>query len=303
MIYLFIFAFILDQLLGELNYKYNPIILLGKYINKIEFFFNGNYLKIKGILSIFFVILPFLLIIIYIYIIFKYNFFYFNIFGFILYLSIAWRSLIEHGLNIEMSIIEGNINMSKAALSMIVSRTVNNLNINQIYIATIESIFENGNDAIFAPLFFLFTGPLGVIFYRIINTLDAMWGYKNNRYIYFGWSVAKLDDLLNFIPAILTGVIYACCSFKYKYFKQSFLCSFKKFLKWKSKNAGYVMSAGAGSINIILGGISIYNNKYQYRPQLGINKIPNINDITKTCSLINYSMFFIILSFYFLNNI
>jgi len=76
--------------------------------------------------------------------------------------------------------------------------------------ATVESVLENGNDGVFGALFWFFiAGGAGALAFRLANTMDAMWGYKTPRYYYFGWAAARLDDVLDYIPARLTAIIYA----------------------------------------------------------------------------------------------
>ena len=119
--------------------------------------------------------------------------------------SFGIRSLHEH---VARTITE-DINEKRKAVSMIVSRDVKNLDESHLNSASIESLAENLNDSVIAPLFyFLLFGLPGALFYRAVNTLDAMLGYRNERYEFFGKFSARLDDVLNFIPARLTVLLY-----------------------------------------------------------------------------------------------
>ncbi|WP_297418969.1 adenosylcobinamide-phosphate synthase CbiB [Thermococcus sp.] len=119
--------------------------------------------------------------------------------------SFAVRSLHEH---IARTITD-NVKEKRKAVSMIVSRDVGKLDEPHLNSASIESLAENLNDSVVAPLFyFLLFGLPGALIYRAVNTLDAMLGYRNERYEYFGKFSARLDDLLNFIPARLTVLLY-----------------------------------------------------------------------------------------------
>ncbi|WP_258084392.1 adenosylcobinamide-phosphate synthase CbiB [Thermococcus thermotolerans] len=124
---------------------------------------------------------------------------------YILKSSFAIRSLYEH----VARTITGNIEEKRKAVSMIVSRDVKALDEAHLNSAAIESLAENLNDSVIAPLFyFLLFGLSGALIYRAVNTLDAMLGYRNERYEYFGKFSARLDDVLNFIPARLTVLLY-----------------------------------------------------------------------------------------------
>ncbi|ASJ10684.1 cobalamin biosynthesis protein [Thermococcus sp. P6] len=119
--------------------------------------------------------------------------------------SFALRSLHEH---VSRTVTE-NLEEKRRAVSMIVSRDTSNLDWVHLNSAAIESLAENLNDSVVAPLFyFLLFGLPGAVVYRAVNTLDAMLGYRNERYEYFGKFSARLDDLLNFIPARLTVLLY-----------------------------------------------------------------------------------------------
>jgi adenosylcobinamide-phosphate synthase len=153
--------------------------------------------------------------------------------------------------------------------------------------AATESILENGNDAIFAALFwFLVGGISGVIVYRIVNTLDAMWGYKNTRFFYFGWAAAKFDDVLNWFPARLCALTYALCGNT----QSAIRCWREQAADWKSPSAGPVMASGAGALNVKLGGVAHYMGDSEVRPRLGCGGDANYESIQQAINLINRSL-------------
>ena len=152
---------------------------------------------------------------------------------------------------------------------MIVSRQTDKMTTNDVRKATIESVLENGADAIFAPLFwFIIAGPTGAILYRLTNTLDAMWGYKNTQYFYFGWATARFDDFLNWVPARLTALSYALLGKSLDAFK----CWKNQAHLLDSPNAGPVMTAGAGALDIRLGGPAWYHGQLKDKISFGTQK-------------------------------
>ncbi len=275
-----VLAFVLDNVFGEFQY-FHPLVGFGNLANFFEKMANhGKFLKIKGLLAVIFLVLPLPLLI---------NFkLPNNLFGqcisiLCLYLAIGAKSLKDHSLIVATNLKQNNLNLARKNLSYIVSRDTANLNELLIAKATIESVLENGNDAIFAPLFwFVLAGPAGVILFRLVNTLDAMWGYKNIKFLDFGWAAAKADDLMNLIPARLTAISYCILGD----FKIGFQCWIEQGNNWYSPNAGPVMSSGAGALNIVLGGDAFYDGILKVRPKLGMGREPNLNDIYLANNLI-----------------
>lgn len=121
----------------------------------------------------------------------------------LLWVSIGWKSLFTH---VRAVLGADSLSEARKQVGLIVSRDTNEMNMADTRRAALESLAENASDAVVAPLFwFLLAGPLGAALYRMINTLDAMWGYHNIRYECFGWCAARTDDLANWLPARITA--------------------------------------------------------------------------------------------------
>jgi len=153
-----------------------------------------------------------------------------------------------------------------------------------VVVASIESVIENSSDAIFAAIFwYIVAGAPGVVMYRLTNTLDAMWGYKNKRFSSFGWFAAKFDDVLNWTPSRLTVFSFALLS----HFNKVWFLSFEQGMKCSSKNAGPVMAAGACALNIKLGGTACYNGEKINKPELGCGEEASVLDVKRALVLID----------------
>jgi adenosylcobinamide-phosphate synthase len=126
-----------------------------------------------------------------------------------------------------------------------------------------------------------------VVLYRLSNTLDAMWGYRNARYNEFGWAAARLDDVLNYLPARLTALSYTLLGNT----RSAWSCWRRQAPCWDSPNAGPVMAAGAGALQVKLGGEAIYDGKLEQRPDLGCGKAAVPADISRAVALVQRTLY------------
>ena len=206
----------------------------------------------------------------------------------LLYLTIGARSLAEHAEAVAKALQAGDLPLAREKVARIVSRDTDDLDEEQISRATVESVLENGCDAIFGALFwFVLAGAAGAVLYRLANTLDAMWGYRTPRYQDFGWAAARLDDLLNWLPARLTALSYVAVGIKPAL---AWRCWWDQAPGWKSPNAGQVMAAGAGALGLALGGPARYHGEWQPRPALGEGLAPRAEDIGRAVALVRRAL-------------
>ena len=199
----------------------------------------------------------------------------------VLYFCIGNRSLAEHARAVAVPLtqkpfVDHDLVIARQQLGRIVSRETDSLNKEGVAKAAVESVLENANDAVLAPIFwFAVAGIPGVLLYRFVNTLDAMWGYKNQRYRYFGWAAARMDDVLNWLPA-------RCCALSYAIvgnWNTAIRCWRLQAPLCESPNAGPVMSSGAGAMEISLGGRAYYHGQEVIKPTLGEGRVACSEDI------------------------
>ncbi|MDO8466353.1 MAG: adenosylcobinamide-phosphate synthase CbiB [Gallionella sp.] len=290
-------AVLLDRLLGEPR-RFHPLAGFGQLARWVEKIFYGTSIPspagggglgwgsyIRGLLSVCVLLIPFVL--------FAAIAQRSEIFGalfsvMVLYFAIAPRSLREHAERVANAFSAGDLQEARYQVSMLVSRDTSQLDEEGVARATVESVLENGNDAIFAALFwFVVAGAPGVVLYRLSNTLDAMWGYRNDRYNYFGWAAARLDDVLNFIPARLTALSYALIG----HTRSALHCWRQQAAAWESPNAGPVMAAGAGALRVRLGGAAIYHGELEQRPLLGCGMAAGAADIARAIGLVRHTLY------------
>lgn len=205
----------------------------------------------------------------------------------VLYFCIAARSLKQHAEAILFCLRQQDLDRARLMAARLVSRETGRMNALQVRNATIESVLENGNDAVFAPLFwFVLAGPAGALLYRLCNTLDAMWGYKTARYLHFGRAAARVDDALNWLPARLTALSYALLG----HTNLALSCWRRQAGALDSPNAGPVMTAGAGALNIRLGGSAYYNGQLKNKIHFGTGRVTKNHDISRAGRLINLTL-------------
>lgn len=290
-IYILVFAFCLDLLLGDPKAMPHLIVGYGNSISFGEKLLNkGKYKFHKGtLLVIFFVSVSFAAPYIIIRELIAYDFqvsaLAFSIL--MLFYCLANKTLVKEGYAVFNTLKNKGLESGRARLAWIVGRETKNLNQQQIRVATFETMSENLSDGVIAPLFyFLILGVPGAMAYKMINTLDSMVGYKNERYFLFGKFAATLDDIANYIPARITALLLLIVQCKLGGF--SFV--FNEGKKHSSPNAGYPEAALAYILNCQFGGPNYYHGKLVNKPFIGNNNRTIKHEEIKTVSQINYKV-------------
>ncbi len=269
-----ILALMLDHFLGEPK-KYHQLIAFGNFANKVERWLNqssnlntsfSTVNALWGTLAWLLLILPFC-------------YFSYLLLGFLpasiqfiveavfLYLALGLQSLHLHAMQVFTPLTQGDLTTARHYTGYLVSRETKDLTPEEMSRATVESMLENGHDAVIASLLYYLIGgiPL-VILHRLANTLDAMWGYKNSRFNSFGFFAARADDFLGFISGKVCTLLYAL--------QQPFLPAIKNAYlqgnQYKSHNGGWVMAAGATVMQKSLGGTASYHGEILTSPTLGL---------------------------------
>lgn len=184
---------------------------------------------------------------------------------------ISPRSLAESGLEIKMLLERHKIKEARHKLSWIVGRDTEKLTTPEITRATVETVAENIVDGIISPLFYAVIGGLPLAFlYRAVNTLDSMIGYKNEKYSDFGKVAARLDDVFNYIPARLTGLLLFIAVFLlHENSQESWRILRRDASRHPSPNSGIPESIVAGALNVQLGGTNYYGGVLSERATMG----------------------------------
>ena len=295
-------AFLLDFLIGDPAFIPHPVVAIGKFIEKTEKFLRKIRFfseRIQGI-CLFFVTVSFwfLVALLVVYGIKKFQkespfplkFFLEGLFIFFISQFLALRGLVSTGRNVEALLKEGKIEKARKELKALVGRDTEKLNSKKIRTAVVESLSENLNDAVIAPLFYLALGGFPMlVFYKTVNTLDSMVGYRNEKYLYFGWFSAKMDDIFNYIPARLTGFLIGLATLFLKGKKSAFN-AFKIMIKdgrkHLSPNSGISEAAMAGALGVKLGGPATYEGRLVEKPYIGEDLNPDFSKLIENASSI-----------------
>jgi len=328
-------SFCTDLLFGEFPSPIHPVVWMGKLIERMKnlFFQDSKYIDIlSGILITISLIIIFILLFTIILIFSSFNLILFLITASLLLsttfsVKILLRSAKEVALDLDEDIDKG-----RKSLSFLVSRKTSKLSLQEIVSATIETLTENVVDSVVSPIFyciivfflFMFLFPnsspffikIGLtstyqilvisavaasVSYRVVNTLDAMVGYKDSTNINIGWFPAKLDDVLNFIPARITSMLIVLAAFILSFdYEQSWKIILKDANLTPSPNSGYPMAAAAGALNVQLNKPGTYKLG-ESKKCLTINEIKlaiKLSFVTIILFLVGISLFFIIFAYW-----
>lgn len=188
-----------------------------------------------------------------------------------LYTCISARELSEAAISVGRTLEQSGIAQGRKTVSMIVGREVETLDENGVCRAAVETVAENLVDGVVSPLFFAVIGgaPLAMA-YKMVNTLDSMVGYKNDRYRHFGRFAARMDDVANFIPARIAVPFIALASLGLNgRHKEALRTAFRDGRLHASPNAGYPEAAFSGALGLWLGGSNTYHGKLVDKPVIG----------------------------------
>lgn len=189
---------------------------------------------------------------------------------------LATKSLKVESKKVVTALNKDGLESARKNLSMIVGRDTDNLSVNEVIRATVETVAENTSDGVIAPLLWLtLLGPVGGYLYKAVNTMDSMVGYKNDRYENYGYCAAKLDDLFNYIPSRVTALLIVLSAFTLGLFSKEYSGkgAFKIWARdkrnHKSPNSAQSESAYAGALSIRLAGGAYYFGKWVEKPFIG----------------------------------
>jgi len=189
----------------------------------------------------------------------------------VIYTTIAPCDLARHSRRVFRALADGDLATARLAVANIVGRDVARLDASGVARAAVESVAESTVDGVTAPLFYAFlAGPVGAVVYRAVNTLDSMFGHRDDRYRDFGWAAARIDDVANYVPARLTAPLLCLAALV---LGQRPLAALRILIrdgrKHPSPNAGLTEAAMAGALGVQLGGRVWYDGEPIDKPTIG----------------------------------
>lgn len=272
-------AFILDFILGDPNFAFHPIRLIGRLISALEKLLRGIFPKSKNgelisgaVMAVLVVVISGAVTAAVLFVLYRLNFIA-GIIGeaIICYFMLAAKSLKQSSMKVYSALKSGNLEKSRQAVSMIVGRDTENLSEEGVIKAAVETVAENTSDGVIAPLFYmLLFGAAGGVVYKSINTMDSMVGYKNDKYIDFGKFAARLDDIVNFIPSRLSAAVMILSAAVIKMdFKNAVRIYRRDRKKHASPNSAQTEAVCAGALDIELSGDAYYFGELHEKPYIG----------------------------------
>ena len=298
-------AFVLDLIFGDPQHVIHPVQVIGKLIEMLEkILLRKKYIVLSGgILATLTIGITFFVC----FIISKNvkNPVFTIIEIYLMYTIFSINSLAREGNRVYKILKAGNLEVARKELAYLVSRDTGEMDEKMVIRSTMETISENTVDGIIAPLFYMFLGGLPLAMaYKAINTLDSMLGYKNEKYEKFGKVSARIDDVANFIPARISGILIVVASFVLKYdYKKAFEIFKRDRKNHSSPNSGQSESAVAGALGVQFGGTVSYFGKIVEKPTIGdkmkefdiedIKRNIKIMYMTSVVGLIVFSLIFI----------
>ncbi len=261
---------LLDMLLGDPQWLPHPIVGFGKLISWGEKRLNGGKnRKLKGaLLSVLLILICFAITLAAMWYLYLFNLYAAIAFSaVIVFFCLAARTLIVEVKNV-FHAVDKSLDEGRKQVARIVGRDTSQLSEQQIKTAALETLAENLNDGVIAPLFwYMLLGIPGMLTYKMINTLDSMIGYKSDRYKVFGCWAARIDDVASYIPARLTAMLMILASGRFSLF--SFVKKYGR--QHASPNSGYPEAALAGILNCRFGGTNVYFGEKIDKPYIGCN--------------------------------
>ena len=216
------------------------------------------------------------------------------------YWVLATKSLKTETMKVYDALKEGDLKKARFAVSMVVGRDTEVLDDIGVTKAAVETVAENASDGVIAPLLFLMIGgaPLG-FFYKAVKTMDSMVGYKNDKYLYFGRAAAKFDDVLNYIPARLSGMLMCgAAAFCGMDSKNAWRIYWRDRYNHSSPNSAHTEATAAGAMHIQLAGNAYYFGKLYEKPTLGdpdrpveYEDIPRVNRLLYATAILSLVVF------------
>lgn len=272
-------AILVDLIIGDPRAIPHPVVGMGKVIGKSEYILRkmGSGPRIEKILGVVLVLILLSIVLAVSVLVLSLALWihpiaYAVLSVWLISTTIAAKGLKEAAMKVYRSLVEGDLATARTYVGYIVGRETNRMNDQEVSRATVETVAENTVDAVVTPVFYALIGgaPLALV-YRAVNTLDSMVGYRNDIYRHFGWASARLDDMFNYIPARITGLILVVIAWAGRRFdgKGAWQAVRRDAGKHPSPNAGIPEAAVAGALGIQLGGRNIYGGVVSERARMG----------------------------------